>query len=359
MDDGSAIKPARVTMQDVAREAGVSQTTVSFVLNGNEDVRIGDQTRDRVLEVVARLGYLRRPNVTARARGTTAPFIGFMVDEISTSIFAAISIEGAQEAAWDAGYVLDVAMTNSNPAYEKTVLNRWVEDGVAGVIYGSILTRRITPPKLLNSINAVLLNCHSDDRPFAAVVPSEILGGFAATEALVKCGCKRIAFIGGEEWMEAATERRQGYRNALASYNIHADETLIRPGNFLPSGGYEATKDLLDLPEPPDGIFCANDLAAIGVYEALKESGKRIPEDIAVVGYDDQEIARHLNPPLSSVLLPHREMGIWAVNWLLTEGTQGDRAPTTFRLECPLVSRASCPSQNNTELPSIPTTTSS
>jgi len=330
-------------MHDVAREAGVSQTTVSFVLNDNQDVHIAKQTRDRVLDVVKRLGYLRQPGITTRRRPNSAPFIGFIVDEIDTSIFAAISIQGAKEAAWDAGYVLDIAMTSSDPDYEKIVLNRWMDDGVAGVIYASILTRQITPPEQLKSMNSVLLNCHSKEQPYTAVLPSETLGGFTATQSLIAAGCKRIAFIGGEEWMEAANERRDGYRNALTSHNIQADESLIRPGNFLPSGGHEATMELMALAEPPDGIFCSNDLVAIGAYEALKELGKRIPEDIAIVGYDDQEIARHLNPPLSTVLLPHREMGQWAVNWLLTEGTKGARPPTTFRLECPLVSRASCP----------------
>lgn len=327
-------------MQDVARQAGVSQSTVSFVVNGNSDVRIGEETRAHVLEVAARMGYQRRSEGSGRPRA--ARFIGFMIDEIATSIFGAISIEGAQEAAWNAGYTLDIAMTGSDKDYEQTVLTRWIAEEVAGVIYGSILTRRITPSPLLDARNTVLLNCHSDDRAFTTVVPSETLGGYSATEALIAAGRNRIAFIGGEEWMEAAADRMKGYRNALASHGLPVEEDLIRQGGFLPSGGYQATRALMDLAKPPDGIFCANDLMAVGAYEALKERGKQIPRDISVVGYDDQEIARHLNPPLSTVLLPHREMGQWAVDWLLTSGKADNPLPKVFRLECPFVRRSSC-----------------
>lgn len=330
----------RVTMQDVAREAGVSQSTVSFVLNGSSDVRIADDTQARVWDAASRLGYRHRSALRTRARDQ-GPFIGFMIDEIATSIFASVSIEGAHEAAWSAGHVLDIAMTGGNKDYEETVLNRWVQDGVAGVIYGSILTRRVTPPKALYELNTVLLNCHSDVDPLPAVVPSEMLGGYAATEALVEAGYRRIAHISGEAWMEAATDRSEGYRNALSSHGLRTDPELIVEGNFLPSGGYAATKKLLGLQPPPDAIFCANDLTAVGAYQAIAEAGLRIPDHMGVIGYDDQEIARQLTPPLSTVLLPHREMGEWAVDFLLTEKRQKSRRTQTFKLECPVVRRNS------------------
>ncbi|WP_420550536.1 LacI family DNA-binding transcriptional regulator [Litorivicinus lipolyticus] len=338
----SSMKKNRITMQDVAREAGVSQSTVSFVLNGNSDVHIAEKTKERIHKAVAQLGYSHRATGAVRKRGVDAPFIGFMVDEIATSIFAAISIEGAQEAAWKAGYVLDVAMTGSNKSYERMVLDRWENEGVAGIIYSSILTRAISPPKQLNVSKTVLLNCHSEGRLFTSVMPSEILGGMTATEALIDAGRKRIAFVGGEEWMEAANDRYEGYRSALISAGIKLDNKLVRTGNFLPSGGYAVVKALLIEGIEFDGLFCANDLMAIGAYEALKEAGISIPDQVSIVGYDDQELARHLSPPLTTVLLPHREMGQWAVNWILTEGAETKRSPKVVRLECPLVGRQSC-----------------
>jgi LacI family transcriptional regulator len=334
------VKPARITMQDVAREAGVSQSTVSFVLNGNKDVRIAEDTQSRVLEAAARLGYRHRLGERPRARNQ-GPFIGFMIDEIATSIFASISIEGAREMAWSSNHVLDIAMTGGDRDYEEIVLKRWMDDGAAGIIYASILTRHITPPKILDSANTVLLNCHDDNKRFAAVVPSEKLGGYTATEALIEAGYERIAHITGEQWMEAANERLEGYRNALISNARPVDPALIVAGNFLPIGGYEAANKLMDLPDPPDAIFCANDLTAVGAYQALAERGLKIPKDVAIIGYDDQEIARHMHPPLSTILLPHREMGEWAVEYLLTTRSQESRRARVFRLECPLVRRSS------------------
>lgn len=331
-------RPTRVTMQDVAREAGVSQSTVSFVLNRNPDVRIADDTKKRVFEVARRLRYPHRRSGRGRQQGS---FIGFMVDEIATSVFAAISIEGAQEAAWNMGMVLDIAMSGGDRHYENTVLSRWIEEGVKGVIYASILTRNISPPPMLDPVPTVLLNCHADGSPHTAVVPAEVLGGYAATEALITAGHRRIGFIGGESWMEAARDRLEGYRSALISNGRRVDDRLIADGNFLPTGGYAGTHRLMALSAPPDAIFCASDLMAVGAYEALKELGRRIPEDVAIMGYDDQEIARHLNPPLSTVLLPHREMGQWAVDFLATRPARQRVEPRVVKLECPLVLRAS------------------
>lgn len=331
-------KRPRVTMKDVARHAGVSQSTVSFVLNNVTDVAIGAETRQRVMDAVELLGYRRRPQGMAGAPASH-PIIGFVVDEIATSPFSAITIEGAQEAAWRHGYLLEVAMTGEDESYEKALLDKWLQQGIAGVIYCSILTRAVTPPPQLRQFRSVLVNCHSDKEPYPAVVPSEVVGGFAATEALLRRGRRRIAFIDGEMWMEAAKDRLTGYRNALTTYDIPVDENLIREGNFLPSGGYEQTRALLDEGHNIDAIFCANDLTAVGCYEALKERNLRIPEDIAVMGYDDQEIAQHLNPALSTVLLPHREMGQWAVDFLLSPDME--RHDRVYKLECPLVMRAS------------------
>ncbi|TGG93535.1 LacI family DNA-binding transcriptional regulator [Natronospirillum operosum] len=327
----------RVTMKDVARHAGVSQSTVSFVLNEVTDVSIGADTRQRVLEAVEKLNYKRRPQ--GMARSVSHPIIGFLVDEIATSPFSAITIEGAQEAAWRHGHLLEVAMTGEDAEYEKAILEKWRLQGVVGVIYCSILTRAVTPPEQLAQMRNVLVNCHAEKMPYTAVVPGEVLGGFAATEALLNKGYRRIAFIDGEMWMEAAKDRLTGYRNALTTHGVPIDEALIREGNFLPSGGYKQTLTLLNDGLIFDAIFCANDLTAVGCYEALKERGLRIPDDIAVMGYDDQEIAQHLNPALSTVLLPHREMGQWAVDYLLSPESADTKR--VYKLECPLVLRES------------------
>ena len=159
----------------------------------------------------------------------------------------------------------------------------------------------------------------------------------AATAALIAEGHQRIAFISGEPWMEASDQRMEGYERALRAARIPVDPSLIVAGNFLPSGGRAATLKLMQDGHRPDAIFCANDLTAVGCYEALKELGEMPGETVAVMGYDDQEIAQHLSPALSTVLLPHREMGQWCVEQLLAETA----TVAQERLECPLVLRNS------------------
>lgn len=327
---------SRVTMKDVALRAGVSQSTVSFVLNGNDNMRIGTETRRKVLTAVADLGY--RPRSAGRpARAGATRVIGVMFDEVATSPFAAISIDGVQEEAWKAGVLVEIVMTGGNRAYEAAVLRKWAADRVEGVIYASILTRRIDPPDTLARHRAVLLNCYDADGRHASVVPAERRGGEAATRALLEAGHRRIAFISGETWMDASDQRMEGYERALRAAGLTVDPSLIETGNFLPSGGHAATHRLLDRTRP-DAIFCANDLMAVGCYEALKERGERVGGTIGVMGYDDQEIAQHLNPPLSTVLLPHREMAQWCAARLLETG---ELTRTRKRMACPPVIRAS------------------
>lgn len=330
-------KTDRITMKDVAVRAGVSQSTVSFVLNGMEDMRISADTRQRVMQAVEEMGY--RPRAAGRPpKSASLRVLGMMVDEIATSPFAAISIEGVQEEAWKRNVLVEVVMTGGDPAYEAAILRKWKADRVEGVIYCSILTRRVKPPEALARHRAVLLNCYDETARYASVVPAERRGGEAATEALIKAGHRRIAFITGERWMEASGQRFEGYQRALEAAGLPFDPLLVVEGNYLASGGRTATLDLMSRTTRPDAIFCANDLMAVGCYEALKELGERVGETVAVMGYDDQEIAQHLSPALSTVLLPHREMGHWCIRHLL-DGAKDDAEQV--RLQCPPVLRAS------------------
>lgn len=329
--------PRRVTMKDVAVKAGVSQSTVSFVLNGLEDMRISEETRKRVLDAVKALRY--RPRAAGRPpKSTDLRVIGVMFDEVATSPFASISIEGVQEEAWKSNVLVEIVMTGSDKLYEAEVLRKWSADRVEGVIYGSILTRSVTPPDGLAKHRSVLLNCYDPEKRYPSVVPAERRGGEKATKALIDAGHRNIAFISGEPWMEASDQRMEGYERALRSAGIPVDPSLIVEGNFLPSGGRAATLQLMQGGVRPDAFFCANDLMAVGCYEALKELGERVGETVAVMGYDDQEIAQHLTPSLSTVLLPHREMGQMCAGMIL-----GSKSPgiDQQRVECPVVLRES------------------
>jgi LacI family transcriptional regulator len=331
-------------MTDVAREAGCSQTTVSFVLNRNDSIKISAQTRERVLAAARALGYSAAlpAAMESAVEFGGGEIIGFAVDQLSTSPEAIVAIEGARQAAWGAGNVVLVAQTQSDPKMEPKTLRVLTGKDVSALVYMTIFTREIVPPAYLYDLDipVVLLNCYSADHAFPAVVPSEIAGGQSATEHLIRKGHTRIGTIMGEPHMSGAQDRLKGYRRALATADIPFDPDLVADGNWSASAGYDATVKLLSLKRPPTAIFCQNDRMAIGCYEALKEAGLRIPEDMSVVGYDDEEISRHLHPRLTTSILPHRAMGQWAIEQIEAHRPRRDRYPVT-KLECALVERDS------------------
>lgn len=334
----------RVTMGDIARAVGCSQSTVSFVLNGNTTVSISDETRNRVVETARKLGY----NLTqARLLGslatgaTSLKRVGFMIDSLSTSPEGIVAIRGIQNALENTETVLTIYETRSHPQREPAIIEAMAHDGVEAVIYACIFTREVTVPQALmeSGIPFVLLNCTSSTQEAPSVVPSEIAGGHRATQVLIDAGHRTIGTIMGEDFMSAAQDRLKGYRRALASADIPFDPKLVQSGDWSASAGYEGTKALMMCVPRPTAIFCQNDRMAVGCYEYLKEHGFRIPHDVSVVGYDDEEISRHLSPMLTTINLPHREMGEWAVEKLLN-GSESD-LNRREKLECELVERQS------------------
>lgn len=333
----------RTTMTDVARLAGCSQSTVSVVLNNTPGIIIARETRRRVTEAAEELGY-RHQRGNAGARGQPRQ-ISIVFDFMATSPEAVVSIDGAREAAWSTGHVVSAYQTLNDKRMEPLTLTAAMGPGVEAIIYATIMTREVTVPKALYnaSIPVILLNCYTADRAFRSVLPGEVAGGHLATRTLTSAGHRRIAHITGEMWMDAARSRLRGYRQALASAELPFDEKLVREGNWQTSAGYQNTMALMKLDNPPTAIFCSNDRMAVGCYEALKELGLRIPRDVSVVGYDDEEVAGQLAPPLTSLILPHREMGRWAVETALESSTLGverQRYPLV-KLECVLVERES------------------
>lgn len=247
----------------------------------------------------------------------------------------------SDKTAWAADHLLLIAKTGGDERLLEAAVSTWKEMGAIGILYASVLTRELTLPRCLDDVPVVLVNGHSADPAIPSVVPSEVMGGFSATQALIEHGHRRIALINGEDWMEAAMDRASGYRRALTTHDIPLDPSLERQGNFLPKSGYEQTQVLMHLDQPPSAIFCANDLMAVGAYEALKELGLAIPGDVAVMGYDDQEIARQLSPPLTTVLLPHREMGRWAADYLMSTWKHREGRAIQFKMDCPVILRSS------------------
>jgi LacI family transcriptional regulator len=334
---GNRLRP---TMMDVASKAGVSQATVSLVLNGSRGARLSTSTRKKVKQVAEEVGYklVRRGQ---RRAPVDQSVIGFLADEVTTDPWMALAFEGARERALEYGINVCLWATRGDPDIEAMVINQIGQQPLLGIIYGTILTRRVDPPAALFKRRTVLLNCYESTRKLPSVLPGELVGARVATQRLIQAGRKRIGFINGQEGLDASRDRLKGYRQALSSNDLSYDPNLVRPGNWEPSSGYEMTRDLMSADNPPDAIFCANDMMAVGCFDALREIGLRVPADISVIGFDDREIAQFTRPPLTTLILPQYEMGETAAE-LVIDGAGGlDAGPTQIKVECPLVERNS------------------
>jgi LacI family transcriptional regulator len=332
---------SRPTMIDVAKLAGVSQATVSLVLNDAGGTRVNASTRAKVREAAERLGYriMRR----SPAGSGAVQSIGFLIDDTITHPLVNIAIEGARQAAWENDCVLMVLPTRGDEKLRAAALDILFGQRLLGVIVGALFTGRVNLPAMLRAEPTVLINCYTDGDLAPALLPAHADGAEAATRHLIEAGHRRIGFITGDIWMDAYRERHKGYRKALRKAGIPFDPALVLAGDGLISGGHDRARELLALPNPPTALFCGSDRMAIGAYEALKETGLSIPDDISVIGFDDDPVAGYLEPPLSTILVPHEDMGYRAVAHLLARrsGDQTSRIEGRLRLDCPLVPRAS------------------
>ncbi|MGQ0600978.1 MAG: LacI family DNA-binding transcriptional regulator [Anaerolineales bacterium] len=327
-------------MKDVAKRAGVSQATVSYVVNDTDGQNIPQETRERVRAAASELGY--RPNVAARnMRTQRSNLIGFVTDTIATTPHAGAIIKGAQDVSRTHQKLLLLVNTEGDAAVETAAIETMLEHRVEGIVYATMYHRQVVVPENLRETRAVLLDCFSADRSIASVVPDEVGGGRRATEALLQKGHRRIGFLNNFEPVPATLGRLEGYRQALAAHGIEFDESLIRTGESLARGGYQCAQDLMQGPNRPSALFCYNDRMAMGAYDALRKLNLSVPEDVAVIGFDNQEIvAAALHPALSTMELPHYQMGEWAVRHLL-EGTLEESQPVQKVLDCPFVARES------------------
>ncbi len=328
----------KATMTDIAAVVGVSQATVSLVMNNAPTTRISAVTREKVLQVARDLGYekMHRPD-------SQGGIVGMLINGLMTSQHSAALIEGARSEAAETDHLLVAVPTFGDPDAEDAAIEYLTSRPLAGIIYTRVITQAIDPPKRLKDIPTVFLNCYPAKGHLASVVPADVAGGFTATWALLEAGHRRVAMINGEEWIEAGRDRETGYRQALATCDIAADPQLIRSGGWTMHSGREQMEALLDLPDRPTAVFCYCDRMALGAYDAIKARNLRIPEDISVIGFDDEVFAKDMDPPLSTVILPHEAMGRWAVTTLLDNASDltAARKFRKVKMECDLVERAS------------------
>lgn len=331
---------SRPRISDVAAAAGVSVTTVSLVMNDAES-RIPESTRQRVRDAAQAVGY--SPSSLARSlRTRQTRTVGLISDQIATTPFAGRMLAGAQDAARENGHLVIFADTGGDDEVERDAIIALRSHQVDAMIYACMWHRVVEVPEGLPA-GSVFLDCRPKDGGFPAVVPADREGGYAAARVLIDAGHRRIAYLDTVDPPIASGLREEGYRQALVEAGLPFDEALHVRGETTAFGGREAAERLLDLPDDrrPTGIFCFNDRMAVGVYFAAHRRGLRIPEDLSVVGFDDQLlVAAEQDPPLTTVALPHYEMGRWAMEVALGVRADGT-SDATHLMECPVIRRDS------------------
>jgi len=320
----------RPTLKDVAQAAGVSVTTVSVVLNDrHEGVRVPDATRRRVQQAAEDLGY--RPNILARSlRTQETRTIGFVSDEVTTTPFAVSMLAAAQDEAARRGYLLFVVNLGANAplALQEQAIEQLVQQQVGHFVYGCMYHRVVDPPLGLPA-DAVFLNCEASGGRHRSIVPDDRQGAYEVVNELIDAGHRRIAFLDDHRHPPASGLRFEGFRAALAEHGLDYEPDLHLETTPFVRGGL-VLSDLIALPADrrPTAVFCYNDRIAMGAYRAARTAGLRVPDDLSIVGFDDQEfIASELDPPLTTVRLPHQEMGRLAIQLVLDEPGALDGAP--------------------------------
>lgn len=329
-----------VTMHDVARQAGVSQATVSLALSAEPGTRVSPRTVERVRAVADELGY--RTNAFARSlRSGRSGMIGFISDEVATAPFAGRLLKGAQRRAWEAGFIILSVDTFGERSLEEAALEMIRSYRVDRIIFASMYHQRVTPPESLRGERCLVLNSQDATGQLPSIFPDEEQGGYDATRELIREGHRRIGMVNiqpEESDLPAGIGRLAGYRRALDEAGLAFDERLVLPGTGVVEDGERATAHLLDLAEPPTAIFCGNDRTAWGAYRSLAARGHQVGADISVVGFDDQEsIAPDLSPGLTTMALPFESMGARAVDLLLARAPGAGDHPHS----CNLVRRGS------------------
>lgn len=339
------MKYNQVTIKDIARELGISPSTVSRALKDHPD--ISPDTKKAVNELATRLNY--QPNIVALSlRQSKTNTIGVIIPEIVHFFFSTV-ISGIEDVAYSAGYNVILAQSNESQTREISDMKALFNSRVDGMLMS--VSRETTNFDHIESTLAKGVPIVFFDRVYKTEQSSKIIvddfsGAKEATLHLIEQGCKRIAHIEGPPNLEISKHRLEGYKAALQEHNIPFEKELIAT---CPSGtideGKVATEKLLQLKKRPDAIFASNDPSAMGAMQAIKEAGLKMPDDVALVGFSNWFFSSLMDPPLSSVDQPGFEMGQEAAKLLIRQIEKQDNnaefAPETKVLKTRLIVRQS------------------
>ena len=301
-----------VSIKEVAEAAGVSTATVSRVLSNGEHVR--PEVRERVMATVERLGY--RPNRVARSlRSQQSNTIGLIVSDIRNPFFTSIS-RAVEDTAYEQGFSVFLCNTDENPEKEMMYLNLLRDENVAGAIFSP--TRQTIANFSVSNLDyhLVIIDRSMPHADVDAVLLDNIDAAYRLTTHLIENGYRRIAAICGET-STTGQERRMGYEKALKACGLTPQAELVKYVQPKIEAAYTTTSKLLDLPQPPDAIFTTNSLLATGALQAIRERQLTIPDDIALVSFDETTWASLVQPPITLIAQPTGEIGKTAAELLL------------------------------------------
>ncbi|MCB0212512.1 MAG: LacI family DNA-binding transcriptional regulator [Anaerolineae bacterium] len=333
---------SKLTLQKVAELAGVSRSTVSRVVNHHPSVK--PAVRQRVQKVIDETGY--HPDPAARSLATQrSGIIGLVIPRVFQFLFTdpyyPCLMQGIAQACNTHDYVLSLFLFHTEDEEQKLTPKLLRQQLIDGIILSALPTGDPFVPQLIsNEVPTVMIGRPLEAQTLSYVDVSNIKGAYEAVVHLLKLGRRRIATITGPLNTTVGLDRWQGYRDALRDHAIAIEDALSVEGDFSEISGYQAAQQLLD--HHPDAIFVASDMMAMGVLRALRDAGRKVPDDIAIIGFDDLPFAATADPPLTTVRQPILRQGITAVEMLIDLLENGLRPARQFTAPTELVIRQSC-----------------
>jgi LacI family transcriptional regulator len=334
----------KLTIRQIAKLAGVSRSTVSRVINDHPNVSL--ETREQVLRIVAETGFRPDPiarSLSSRRAGIIGLVIPLAIQSLFEDPFFPRLMQGISKGCNCHDYILSLFLLHTLEEEAKLysrISRRQLLDGV--IVTATRNEDPLIPQLLANRVPFVVHGRHEDPR-VSFVEVDNATGAHTAVTHLVRLGRRRIALISGPSGSLAAEARKRGYLNALLERRVPVDESLIIHGDFTETSGYEAMRRLLR--HGPDAVFVASDTMALGALRALREVGKHVPDEVAVVGFDDMPPAATADPPLTTIRQPIQRAGVLAVEMLTDILENGSEPPRRIILPTELVIRASCGSR--------------
>jgi DNA-binding LacI/PurR family transcriptional regulator len=330
----------KATLKEVAELAGVSTATVSNVLN--ETKYVSDEVKKQVYSAMTTLNYV--PNTLAKSlRVKETNLVGLMISDISNPFFSSV-VRGIEDGLADNGYNVLLCNTDSNIKKEKEYLKVLLGKRVDGLIISSSGNSEEHYKELGNlGVPVIFLNRHPNLLISDIVSTNNIKGAYLATEHLIRHGYKKIGIISGPQNISTGRDRLLGFKQAMNQYDIPVYENLIKEGDFNKKSGYDLMKEIVNEDVKPEALLICNNFMTLGAYRAIQDLGIRIPNDLAIVGYDDPDWASIANPPLTAIKQPAYDQGIHAARLIIERiKSRTHINPREIYLTPTLIIRKSC-----------------